>query len=116
MLSRRCVERQAESGHLLKLEGVGSESGAPLSPPEDHFRRLRQRASAPPVVAVAARSLPVLGMVETLPTLLLEVGVVRGELPYLKSHDESVRMQDSAAGGTVDPTGRPGTHLRTEGT
>jgi hypothetical protein len=51
-------------------------------PPEDHFRRLRPRASAPPVAAIAARSLPAIGILGALVTLLLAAGAVRGELPY----------------------------------
>lgn len=66
-----------------------ADSGAASSPPEDHFRRLRPRASAPPVAAVAARSLPVLGIVATIVTLALAVGAVRGELPYVGAIDSA---------------------------
>jgi hypothetical protein len=58
-------------------------SAEPLSPPEDHFRRLRPRASAPPAAAVVARSLPLLGVAGVVLTLLAAVGVVRGQLPVV---------------------------------
>jgi hypothetical protein len=58
-------------------------SAEPLSPPEDHFRRLRPRASAPPAAAVVARSLPLLGFAGEVLTLLAAVGVVRGQLPVV---------------------------------
>ena len=60
-----------------------SAATTPLTPPEDHFRRLRPRTSAPPVAAVAARSLPLLGILGSLLTLLLAAGAVRGDLPYI---------------------------------
>ena len=61
---------------------AGQPAMTPLAPAEDHFRRLRPRASAPPVAAIAARSLPVIGVLGALVTLLLAAGAVRGELPY----------------------------------
>ena len=66
----------------LAVTQPGNPAATPLPPPEDHFRRLRPRASAPPVAAIAARSLPVIGVLGTLVTLLLAAGAVRGELPY----------------------------------
>src|SRR5829696_6754218 len=44
---------------------------------------VRPRANAPLLAAIAARSLPILGVIGTLATLLLAVGAVRGELPYV---------------------------------
>ena len=55
----------------------------PLTPPEDHFRRLRPRADAPPVAAIVGRSLPLLGILGSLITVLLAAGAVRGELPFV---------------------------------
>jgi uncharacterized protein YjbI with pentapeptide repeats len=49
--------------------------------PEDHFRRLRPQTSAPPVAAIAARSLPLLGLAGAVLTLALGIGASRGELP-----------------------------------
>lgn len=50
---------------------------------EDQFHRSRRRTSPPPVAAVAVRSLPILGVLGALVTLLLAVGAVRGELPFI---------------------------------
>jgi uncharacterized protein YjbI with pentapeptide repeats len=71
------------------LPSPPAESEAPASQPEaiappipeDHFRQLRPRSSAPPAAAVAARSLPLLGVVGAVVTLALGVGAARGELP-----------------------------------
>jgi uncharacterized protein YjbI with pentapeptide repeats len=52
-------------------------------PPEDHFRRLRPRPQAPPVAAIAVRSLPILGVIGGLVTLALAIGAARGALPYV---------------------------------
>ena len=82
--TRRATESAQEAALAEPPALTDHESGAPLSPPEDHFRRLRPRASAPPVAAIAARTLPVLGIVGTVLTLLLAIGVVRGELPYFE--------------------------------
>ena len=89
------------SGDPTRQVTTGAQSGAPLPPtpaaqtqpssqaaittmtPEDHFRRLRPRASAPPVAAIAAKSLPVLGVIGTVVTIVLMAGAVRGELPYV---------------------------------
>ncbi len=60
----------------------GQPAATAHTPPEDHFRRLRPRASAPPVATIAARSLPGIGVLGALVTLLLAAGAVRGELPY----------------------------------
>lgn len=57
----------------------GDTSALPV--PEDHFRNLRPRTSAPPAAAIAARSLPLLGVVGALATLTLGFGAARGELP-----------------------------------
>ena len=61
----------------------------PSSPPEDHFRRLRPRGSAPPAATIAARSLPVFGIVAGLLTLALAVGAVQGGLPLVGSIDSA---------------------------
>lgn len=52
-------------------------------PPVDHFRQLSPSAETPLVASVAAKSLPVLGLLGTLATLILAAGAFRGELPYL---------------------------------
>jgi uncharacterized protein YjbI with pentapeptide repeats len=49
--------------------------------PEDHFRQLRPRSSAPPAAAIAARSLPLLGLFGAVVTITLGIGAARGELP-----------------------------------
>lgn len=69
-------------------ESTASESSAALPDaqlpvPVDHFRTLRPRTSAPPAAAIAARSLPLLGLLGMLITLALGIGAARGELPGL---------------------------------
>lgn len=81
--SRRSTEPAGQSMQSEPAVATAAESAAPLSPPEDHFRNLRPRTSAPPVAAIAARSLPAFGIVGALLTLLFGIGVVRGELPFI---------------------------------
>ena len=59
------------------------ESGSAIAARDDHYRGLRPRARAPLPAAVAARSLPILGLVGTVSTVILMAGAVRGELPYV---------------------------------
>jgi hypothetical protein len=85
--TRQATTASAESGAPLPA-APGQTEPSPLgvtaiTPPEDHFRRLRPRARAPLLAVIAARSLPVLGIIGTLATLLLAAGAVRGELPYV---------------------------------
>lgn len=49
----------------------------------DHFRSLPPKPGAPLVATIAARSLPLVGILGTLATLTLGVGVYLGELPYI---------------------------------
>ena len=74
-----------------------AESDAPLSPPAAAQTppspqagaatsapgHVRPRGNAPLLAAFAARSLPILGIIGTLATLLLAAGAVRGELPIV---------------------------------
>ena len=59
------------------------ETAAPSAPPVDPFRQLPPRVAAPRLASIAARSLPVLGLLGVAVTLTLAVGTVRGELPGL---------------------------------
>lgn len=56
---------------------------ATVAPPVDHFRQLSPRPGAPPVASIAAKSLPILGLLGTAATVLLAIGSVNGELPYV---------------------------------
>jgi uncharacterized protein YjbI with pentapeptide repeats len=60
-----------------------SESEPAIASPEDHVRRARRRTKAPLLASIAAGSLPVLGGIGTLATLVLAAGAVRRELPYV---------------------------------
>jgi uncharacterized protein YjbI with pentapeptide repeats len=53
------------------------------SPPVDYFQHLSPHAKTPILASVAAKSLPLLGLLGTAVTLALGLGAVRGELPYL---------------------------------
>lgn len=57
------------------------------TPPVDPFRNLPARAGVPLVASIAARSLPVIGICGSLLTLLLGIGALRGELPYIGTLD-----------------------------
>lgn len=52
-------------------------------PPVNHFRQLSARPDAPRLATVAARSLPVLGILGLIATVALTIGALQGELPYL---------------------------------
>ncbi len=78
----------AESGAPVPSTAPAQTPSSPqastaLAPSEDHFRRLRPQARTPVLAVIAARSLPVLGIIGTVATLLLAAGAVRGELPYI---------------------------------
>ncbi|MFN8593750.1 MAG: pentapeptide repeat-containing protein [Thermomicrobiales bacterium] len=64
-------------------ESSASSQDPEESPPVDHFQKLRPQATVPPVASIAARSLPVLGLLGILVTIALGVGAARGELPYV---------------------------------
>src|SRR5829696_5238440 len=49
----------------------------------DRAPHVRSRGNAPVPAAIAARSLPVLGVIGTLVTVVLAAGAVRGELPFI---------------------------------
>jgi hypothetical protein len=51
--------------------------------PEDPVRGLRPRARAPLPAAIAARSLPLLGVLGMLATAILAAGAISGELPFI---------------------------------
>jgi hypothetical protein len=83
--------RRPRSRARRREEAAGTattaESDAPLSPPTAAAPaapgHVRPRGNAPLLAAIAARSLPILGVIGTVATLLLAVGAVRGELPYV---------------------------------
>jgi uncharacterized protein YjbI with pentapeptide repeats len=53
-------------------------------PPVDHFRQLSPRSGAPPIASIAAKSLPILGLLGTAATVTLAIGMFNGEpLPYI---------------------------------
>ncbi len=58
-------------------------AAATVAPPVDHFRQLSPRPGAPPIASIAAKSLPILGLLGTAATVLLAMGSVNGELPYV---------------------------------
>jgi uncharacterized protein YjbI with pentapeptide repeats len=73
-----------------KPSQVGSAQETPQSVPEaaiaapvDPFRQLSAQRRTPRVASVAARSLPALGLLGLVVTLVLAIGAVRGELPYV---------------------------------
>lgn len=51
--------------------------------PVDHFRQLSAKGRTPIAASVAARSLPILGLMGLVVTLILAIGAVRGELPFI---------------------------------
>jgi uncharacterized protein YjbI with pentapeptide repeats len=51
--------------------------------PVDHFRQLSARGRTPPAASIAAKSLPILGLLGLVVTLILAIGAVQGELPYI---------------------------------
>lgn len=70
--------------------GAAPAPAAPDTPPPiDHFRQLSPRQSAPLLATVAARSLPVLGLLGLLITVLLAAGALRGELPFVGAVDSA---------------------------
>jgi uncharacterized protein YjbI with pentapeptide repeats len=75
-------------------------TAAAIAQPDDHLGRARPRSNAPLLAAIAARSLPVLGVIGTLVTLVLAVGAVRGELPYVGAF-ETVSSAWAAAMVTI---------------
>lgn len=62
---------------------ASSASPTLADPPVDHFRQLPPRIRTPLLASVAARSLPLLGVLGLVATIVLGVGAIRGELPYV---------------------------------
>jgi uncharacterized protein YjbI with pentapeptide repeats len=58
-------------------------------PPIDHFRQLSPRSSAPPIASIAAKSLPIIGVLGALMTAALAFGAFTGELPYIGPIDSA---------------------------
>lgn len=65
------------------LESPRPSSGPASDAPVDHFRQLSAQRRTPPLATVAARSLPIIGLLGLLLTLVFAIGAVRGELPFL---------------------------------
>jgi uncharacterized protein YjbI with pentapeptide repeats len=78
------MQTSAQSAQATGAQAQSSPQAATVAtPPEDHVRDLRPRARVPLVAAIAASSLPLLGVLGILATAILAAGAVNGELPYI---------------------------------
>ncbi len=74
----------AKPAKETRTSNAAPASAAEAAPevPVDHFRQLSARGRAPLVASVAARSIPILGFLGLVVTLIFAIGAARGELPF----------------------------------
>jgi hypothetical protein len=69
------------------IDADAGSAAVDITPPEDHFRRLRPGPDAPPLASIVARSLPLIGILGVVGTVALAIGSARGELPLIGAID-----------------------------
>lgn len=74
---------QRPAGPPQATASTTAAAAATPTPPVDHFRQLSPRSAAPPVASIAAKSLPILGLLGTAAAVVLAIGTFNGELPYV---------------------------------